>query len=46
VNYKVHDDVFWFRPLLGGNSPISSGWILKMNMCYNGLSRELKKFAW
>jgi hypothetical protein len=32
VNYKAHDDVFWFRPLLSGNSPTFSGLILKMNM--------------
>jgi hypothetical protein len=33
-----------FRPLLGGNSPISSGLILKMSSGYNGMSRDLKKF--
>jgi hypothetical protein len=43
VNYKVHNDLSWFRPLLGGNSPTSSGLILKMNMCYKGMSIELKK---
>jgi hypothetical protein len=35
-----------FRPLLEGNSPISSGLILKMNRGYNGVSRELEKFMW
>jgi hypothetical protein len=24
VNYKVHYDLSWFRPLQGGNSPMSS----------------------
>jgi hypothetical protein len=46
ANYKAHNDLFWFRPLLGGNSPTSSGLILKMNRCYKGVSRELKKFMW
>jgi hypothetical protein len=46
VNYKAHYDLSWFRPLLGGNSPTSSGLILKMNNGYNGVSRELEKFAW
>jgi hypothetical protein len=46
VNYKVHNDLSLFRPLLGGNSPISSGLILKMNMCYKRVSRELEKSAW
>jgi hypothetical protein len=46
VNYETHYDLYWFRPLLGGNSPISSGLILKMNICYKGVSRELEKFAW
>jgi hypothetical protein len=36
VNYKAHYDLSWFRPLLKGNSPISSGLILKMNRGYNG----------
>jgi hypothetical protein len=26
--------------------PTSSGLILKMNKCYNGVSRELEKFTW
>jgi hypothetical protein len=36
VNYKAHGDLSWFRPLLRGNSPICSGFILKMKMCYKG----------
>jgi hypothetical protein len=39
MNYKAHGDLSWFRPLLGGNSPTSSGLILKMNMCYKEVSR-------
>jgi hypothetical protein len=46
MNYKEHNDLSWFRPLLGGNSSRSSDLILKMNMCYKGVSRELKKFVW
>jgi hypothetical protein len=46
TNYEAHYDLSWFRPLLGGNSPTSSGLILKMNRCYKGVSRELKKFTW
>jgi hypothetical protein len=46
VNYKAHIDLSCFRPLLGGNSPTSSGLILKMNMCYNGVGREHEKFMW
>jgi hypothetical protein len=46
VNYKAHGDLSWFKPLLGGNSPMSSSLILKMNRCYKGVSRELKKFTW
>jgi hypothetical protein len=46
VNYNANDDLFWFRPLLGGNSHTSSSLILKMNMCYKGMSRGLEKFAW
>jgi hypothetical protein len=46
MNYKVHYDLSWFRPLLGGNGPTSSGLILKMNIGYNGVSRELEKFMW
>jgi hypothetical protein len=33
------------NPLLGGNSPMSSGLILKINRGYNGVSRVLEKFA-
>jgi hypothetical protein len=46
VNYNVHSDLYLFRPLLGDNSPMSSGLILKMNRCYKGVTRELKKFTW
>jgi hypothetical protein len=45
VNYKAHYDFSWSRPLLGGNSPTSSGLILKMNSGYNEMSRELEKFT-
>jgi hypothetical protein len=45
TNYKAHYGLFWFRPLLGGNSPMSSGLILKMNSGYNEVSRELEKFT-
>jgi hypothetical protein len=45
VNYKAQYSLCWFRPLLGGNSPMSSGLILKMNNGYNGVSSVLKKFA-
>jgi hypothetical protein len=43
---KAHGDLSWFKPLLGGNSPLPSGLILNMNRCYDGVSRELKKFTW
>jgi hypothetical protein len=46
MNYETHYDLPWFRPLLRGNSPTSSGLILKMNSCYNRVSRELEKFTW
>jgi hypothetical protein len=46
VNYKEHNDLSWFRPLLGDNSPTSSGLIWKMNRCYKGVSREFEKFTW
>jgi hypothetical protein len=46
MNYKAHYDLSWFSPLLGGNSPTFSDLILKMNICYNGVSRELEKFTW
>jgi hypothetical protein len=36
VNYEADYDLSWFRPLLRGNSPTSSGLILNMN----------RKFAW
>jgi hypothetical protein len=39
MNYKAHNDLSWFRPLLGGNSLTSSGLILRMNKCYKGVSR-------
>jgi hypothetical protein len=45
VNYKAHYDLSWFRPLLRGNSTMFSGLILKINKCYNGVSRELKKWG-
>jgi hypothetical protein len=46
MNYKSHYDLSLFMPLLGGNSPMSRDWILKMNRSYNGVSRELEKFVW
>jgi hypothetical protein len=46
MNYKAHYVLSWFRPLLGGNSYTFSGLILKMNIVYNGVSRELEKFTW
>jgi hypothetical protein len=46
ANCKAHNGLSWFRPLLRGNSPMSTGLILKMNMCYKEVSRELEKFAW
>jgi hypothetical protein len=46
VNYEGYCDLSWFRPLLDGNSPTSNGLKLKMNMCYNGVSRGLEKFTW
>jgi hypothetical protein len=46
MNYKAHDDLSWFRSLLGGNRHTSSGLILKMNMYYKGVSGELEKFMW
>jgi hypothetical protein len=44
MNYNAQYGLSWFRPLLGGNSPTSSGLILKMNGGYHGMSKELKKF--
>jgi hypothetical protein len=46
ANHKVHYDISWFRSLLRGNSPMSNILILKMNIVYNGVSRELEKFVW
>jgi hypothetical protein len=46
MNYKAHNDLSWFSPLLGGNGPTSSSLILNMNRCYIGVSRELEKFTW
>jgi hypothetical protein len=46
MNNKIHYDLSWFRPLIGGNSPMPNGFILKMNGAYNGVSRELEKFMW
>jgi hypothetical protein len=46
VNYEAHYDLFWFSHLFRGNNPTSNGLILKMDKCYKGVSRELKKFTW
>jgi hypothetical protein len=46
ANYKGYYDLSWFRPLIRGNSHMSSSLILKMNKGYNGVSKELKKFVW
>jgi hypothetical protein len=46
TNYKTQYDISWFRSLFEGNKPTSSSLILKMNRCYNEVSRELKKFMW
>jgi hypothetical protein len=46
ANYIVHYDLSWFSSLLGGNRPTSNDLILKMNNVYNGVNRELEKFAW
>jgi hypothetical protein len=45
VNYKTHYGCSWFKPLLWGNSHMSSSLILKINSGYNGVSRELEKFT-
>jgi hypothetical protein len=45
VNYKAHSHLSWFMPLLRSNSPTSSYLILKLNMCFNGVSREFEKFT-
>jgi hypothetical protein len=44
MNYKVHYLLSWFRPLPGGNGPMSSGLILKMNSVIMGVNKELEKF--
>jgi hypothetical protein len=36
ANHKAHYDLSWFKPLLGGNDPMFSGLILKMNRDYKG----------
>jgi hypothetical protein len=46
ANYIANNNMYWFTPLLGGTSPTSSTLILKMNMSYNGVSRELDKLTW
>jgi hypothetical protein len=46
MNYKTHNDLFWFRPLLGDNRLTSSSLILKISRCYKGVSTEIKKFTW
>jgi hypothetical protein len=46
MNYKAHYDLSCFSLLLIGNSPTSSGLILKMNGGYNGVHREFDKFTW
>jgi hypothetical protein len=45
VKYKAHYGLSWFSLLLGGNNPMSSGLVLKMNNGYNGVSKELEKFV-
>jgi hypothetical protein len=45
AKYKAHYSLSLFRPLLIGNSSMLGHLILKMNSGYNGVSRELKKFA-
>jgi hypothetical protein len=42
VNYKAHYSLSWFMPLFGGNSPTSSGLILKMNSGYNDVRECLR----
>jgi hypothetical protein len=45
-NYKAHYSLSWFRPLLRGNSPTSSIFVIEEDeQCYNGVSRELEKFT-
>jgi hypothetical protein len=43
VNYIANYLLSWFRPLPGGNSPTSSGLILKMNSGYNGGEQSTRK---
>jgi hypothetical protein len=45
MNYKAHNGLSWFWPLLRGSSPTSNGLILRMNSGYNGVSKELKQLA-
>jgi hypothetical protein len=45
TNYKAQYGLSWFRPLLKGNSPTSSGLKLQMNIDYNEMSRKLEKFV-
>jgi hypothetical protein len=45
MNYETYYDLSWFRPLLRGNSPTSRGSILKLNMCYKRVNRELEKIT-
>jgi hypothetical protein len=42
--YKAHYSLSWFRPLLYGNSPTSSGLILKMNNGHNGGKQNAREF--
>jgi hypothetical protein len=45
-NYKAHYSLSWFRPLLRGNSPTSSIFVLeKKNSVTKGVSGELEMFA-
>jgi hypothetical protein len=36
--YKSHYNLSWFKPLLSGNSPMSSIFVLKMNNVIIGVS--------
>jgi hypothetical protein len=45
-NYKAHYYLSWFRPLIWGNSPTSSAFVLeKKNNVTEGVSWELEMFA-
>jgi hypothetical protein len=45
-NYKAHYSLSWFRPLLRGNSPTSSIFVLeKKSSVTKGVSWELKLLA-